>query len=128
MWRSGDAEIGFAHLRVFGNRRRRPGRGDTATIDHKGPVGNLQRRMFSGPWQWSWDASAVKSFQITERHKLDLHFDVTNWMNHPTFYVYPSSGDYGTATPSTVNSTSFGKIQYMNLTPRVIQIGAYYRF
>jgi hypothetical protein len=93
-----------------------------------GTVGNLQRRMFSGPWQWAWDASVVKSFQITERHKLDMHFDVTNWMNHPTFYVYPSSGDYGTATPSTVNSTSFGKIQYMNYTPRVIQIGAYYRF
>jgi hypothetical protein len=93
-----------------------------------GTVGNLQRRMFSGPWQWQWDASVKKVGRFYERHSLELKFDLTNFMNHPTFYVYPSSGDYGTATPFTINSTSFGKIQYMNYLPRQIQIGAYYRF
>jgi len=63
-----------------------------------------------------------------ERHKVDLHFDVTNWANHPTFYVYPSQGSYGTSTPFNINSTSFGKFSYMNYNPRVIQLGAYYRF
>jgi hypothetical protein len=94
-----------------------------------GTVGSLQRRMFSGPWQWSWDASAVKAFTFRERHKLELHFDFFNWMNHPTFYISPAtSGDYGSVTNYTINNTSFGKITSMNYNPRVIQIGAYYRF
>ena len=50
-----------------------------------GEVGNLQRRMFSGPWEWSFDASVKKSFIFRERHHLDLHFDMFNFMNHPTF-------------------------------------------
>jgi hypothetical protein len=94
-----------------------------------GTVGNLQRRMFSGPWQWAWDASAVKAFTFRERHKLEMHFDFFNWMNHPTFYIPPAtSGDYGSVTNYTINNTSFGKITSMNYNPRVIQLGAYYRF
>ncbi len=93
-----------------------------------GTVGNTQRRMFSGPWQWSWDASVMKMFRFRERHTLDLHFDFFNWTNHPTFYVPPNTGDYGSTTNFIVNNTSFGKITSMNYNPRVIQIGAYYRF
>ena len=93
-----------------------------------GQVGNSQRRMFTGPWQWNWDASMKKSFTFFERHTLDLHFDFFNYMNHPTFYVPPTSGDYGATGPFTINGTSFGKITGMNYNPRVIQIGAYYRF
>ena len=101
-----------------------------------GTVGNLQRRMFSGPWQWSWDISVKKSFTIRERHRLDVHFDLFNFMNHPTFYVYPSTGgDYSVfgfypslGTPFTLNSTVFGKLDSMNYNPRVVQIGAYYHF
>ena len=30
---------------------------------------------------------------------MDLGFDMINWMNHPTFYVHPSTaGDYGSVT------------------------------
>jgi hypothetical protein len=94
-----------------------------------GEVGNLQRRSFSGPWQWSFDASVKKSFIFRERHHLDLHFDLFNFMNHPTFYVYPSTGgDYGLLTPFTINSTAFGQVSGMNFNPRVVQIGAYYHF
>jgi hypothetical protein len=94
-----------------------------------GTVGNLQRRMFSGPWQWAWDASVKKTIAFTERHTLDLHFDFFNWMNHPTFYLYPSTaGDYSSATNYEINNTTFGQITSMNYNPRVIQIGAYYRF
>ena len=93
-----------------------------------GNLGNLQRRMFNGPWQWSWDASAIKSFQFRERHKLDLHFDFFNFANHPTFYVPPQSGDYASTTNFSINNSTFGKITSMNFNPRVIQIGAYYRF
>jgi len=94
-----------------------------------GTVGNLQRRMFSGPWQFSLDASVKKSVNITERHHVDLHFDMFNVLNHPTFYVYPSTGgDYGLLTPFNINNAAFGQISSMNFNPRRIQIGAYYRF
>jgi len=94
-----------------------------------GTVGNLQRRAFTGPWDWSWDASVVKSFRITERQTLDLHFDFFNVGNHPTFYMPPSTaGDYGSTTPYNINNTTFGQLTSMNHDPRQIQIGAYYRF
>ena len=94
-----------------------------------GTVGNLQRRYFSGPWQWSWDASIIKSIQVIEKQTLDLHFDFFNWMNHPTFYTPPATaGDYGSTTNYNINNTTFGKITSMNYSPRRIQIGAYYRF
>jgi len=98
-----------------------------------GTVGNLQRRMFSGPWQWSWDAAVTKEIKFTERHTLDLHFDFYNFMNHPTFNVPPATaGDDGFSaqgfTGYNINSTTFGQIQSMNYAPREIQIGAYYRF
>ena len=93
-----------------------------------GQVGNLARRMFSGPWQWSWDASLMKKVTIKERHSLELHFDAFNWANHPTFYVAPNSGDYGSTTNFTINNTTFGKLTSMNFGPRVLQFGAYYRF
>ncbi len=94
-----------------------------------GTVGNLQRRSLSGPWQWSWDASVSKTIRIKERHSLALHFDFFNWANHPTFYVPPTTaGDYGSSTNFNINNTTFGKITSMNYNPRVIQLGAYYRF
>ena len=94
-----------------------------------GTVGNLQRRLFTGPWQWSWDMSVKKTFHIKERHSVALGADLINWMNHPTFYVPPSTGgDYGSTTNFNINSTSFGKITSMNYNPRVIQLSLYYRF
>jgi hypothetical protein len=103
--------------------------GETFFNPTAGNVGNLQRRLFDGPWQWSWDMSVKKSFRFHERHTLDFHFDFFNWMNHPTFFVPPSTaGDYGSTTNFNINGTSFGKITSMNFNPRIIQIGAYYKF
>ena len=94
-----------------------------------GTVGNTQRRYFTGPWQWRWNASVKKAFVYRERYKLDFHFDFFNWMNHPTFYIYPSDGgDYGSTTNFNVNNTTFGKISLTNFAPRTVQIGAYFRF
>jgi len=93
-----------------------------------GNVGNLQRRMFTGPWDWVWDLAVKKSFVFRERHRLDFHFDFANFMNHPTFYTYPQFGDNGSTTNYVINNTAFGKITDMNHSPRIIQIGAYYRF
>jgi hypothetical protein len=94
-----------------------------------GTVGNLQRRMLSGPWQWALDFSVIKSVKLYERHSLDLHVDFFNITNHPTFYVYPSTaGDYGYTGYVNANSSSFGKLYDMNYAPRRIQAGLYYRF
>jgi hypothetical protein len=94
-----------------------------------GTLGDLQRRLFTGPWQFSWDMSLKKGIQLYERSRLDLHFDFFNYLNHPTFYIPPStSGDYGSVTNVNINNTTFGKLTSMNYNPRVIQIGAYFRF
>jgi hypothetical protein len=93
-----------------------------------GTVGDLQRRMFTGPWEWAWDLAVKKSFVFRERHKLDFHFDMANFMNHPTFSVAPQTGDTPSTVNYTINNTTFGKLTAMTYGPRVIQIGAYYRF
>ena len=94
-----------------------------------GTVGDTQRRMFTGPWQPAWDMSLKKGFKLYERTTLDLHFDFFNYLNHPTFYVAPSTaGDYGSVTNVNINNTTFGKLTGMNYAPRVIQLGAYFRF
>src|SRR5207248_2816250 len=69
-----------------------------------GNVGNLQRRMFTGPWEWSWDMAVKKSFVFKERHKLDFHFDFANFMNHPAFNVPTQQGDYGSSTNFNINN------------------------
>ena len=94
-----------------------------------GTVGGLQRRMFTGPWQLNFDGSVKKQFRLFEGHTLDLHFDFFNFMNHPTFAPAPSTaGDYGSVTNVNINNTTFGKITVMNNNPRIVQLGAYYRF
>ncbi|MEO8592095.1 MAG: TonB-dependent receptor [Candidatus Solibacter sp.] len=94
-----------------------------------GTLGNLQRRLFTGPWQWSWDMAVKKSFRIKERHSVDLGLDLINWMNHPTFYVPPATGgDYGSVTNANINNATFGQISSMNYNPRVLQLSLYYRF
>jgi hypothetical protein len=94
-----------------------------------GTVGNLQRRMFTGPWQWSWDINLKKAMKFGERHSVELGAEMINWMNHPTFYVPPATaGDSGSVTNFNVNSTTFGQITSMNYNPRIIQLSLYYRF
>jgi hypothetical protein len=52
-----------------------------------GSIGTLQRRMFSGPSVFSFDAGIQKSTRLTERHSLELRMEAQNILNHPTFYV-----------------------------------------
>ena len=83
-----------------------------------GQLGNLPRRAFSGPWNFGWDMSAIKTLQFGERHRLELHFDFFNVFNHPTFNLGVSN----------INQPTFGQLTSMRTIPRQIQIGAYYRF
>ena len=83
-----------------------------------GSLGALQRRSFQGPFAYDIDMNAVKDIRITERQKLQLRMDVTNMINHTSFYVADQS----------INSTTFGKITGTIFGRRVVQFAAYYRF
>jgi hypothetical protein len=143
IWKSPtDGTVYFISPSLIGSDGRGTSQPGTAPFDGQvffnpgpGTVGNLQRRMFSGPWVWSWDISFKKSFALhfpgtgREGHMLDLHFDFFNWTNHPAFSIYPTTtGDYAYNTYSNINNTVFGQLNSLQYSPRVIQIGAYYRF
>jgi hypothetical protein len=83
-----------------------------------GTLGELQKRMFSGPWTFGMDASLMKDIPITERHKMELRMQAFNVFNHSTFYV----GDQN------INSTTFGVISSMFFPARVLEFGLSYKF
>jgi hypothetical protein len=85
-----------------------------------GTLGELQRRMFSGPWTFNIDMSLSKNVRITEHENLVLRMEAFNAPNHPTFWV----GDQN------INSTSpaFGTITSTFYNPRVMEFGAHLNF
>jgi hypothetical protein len=83
-----------------------------------GTLGSLQRRAFSGPWSFDFDASIQKNIRITERQSLEIRMEGVNVLNHPTFVA----GDQN------INSPSFGVISGPLNSPRIMQFGAKYRF
>ena len=87
---------------------------------HPGPgeVGGLQRRMFSGPWNFNLDMGLVKRFSITERQTLEFRGEAFNIPNKAGFVI----GDQD------INSTNFGRITGVNIGSRFMQFGLYYRF
>ena len=94
--------------------------GQAFTQPTAGNIGALQRRYFSGPWNFALDFSAQKVTNITEKQTLEFRMDSTNVLNHPTFDV---GGDY------TVTSTTFGRIVNTGLAGRrLVQFGLIYRF
>jgi hypothetical protein len=83
-----------------------------------GEIGSLQRRMFSGPWVFDWDAGIQKDTRIKERHLIQLRMEAFSVLNHPTWYI----GGYN------IDSSQFGRIEDNFTARRVIQFGLYYRF
>lgn len=63
-----------------------------------GQWGNAGRFSIIGPDQFSLNASIGRTFRLHGRLNLDLRFDSTNVLNHPTF----------TSWITTINSTQFG--------------------
>lgn len=78
--------------------------------------GNLGRNVFSLPGVWNLDASAAKTFDITERVHLQLRGDFFNAFNHTNL----------SGLRTDLNSSSFG--QFTSATARTIQIGARLQF
>jgi hypothetical protein len=85
-----------------------------------GTLGELQRRMFSGPWAFNIDMSLTKNVKLTEHENLTLRMEAFNAPNHATFWV----GDQN------INSTSpaFGTISNMLFSPRIMEFGAHLSF
>lgn len=90
-----------------------------------GTLGNLQRRMFSGPWFFNFDASVAKRVVFAERHSVDIRMDVYNLPNHPSFYA---GNETSSTTRFNINQTTFGRIASTLNAARIVQFGMYYRF
>jgi hypothetical protein len=83
-----------------------------------GTLGTLQRRLFSGPWDFNIDMNLAKTIRITERQSLKLRMDAYNALNHTTFWP----GDQN------INANTFGVVSSTFFNPRVMEFGAYYKF
>lgn len=85
-----------------------------------GNVGNLQRRMFSGPTSFFLDMSVKKKISIGERHSLEFGADAFNLPNHPSFTI---------GIEQDINSVNFNRITGVNGNgARFLQFSLYYRF
>src|SRR5262249_33487713 len=75
-----------------------------------GTVGVLQRRLFSGPWVFGLDMSALKAVKINEQQTLELRMDAFNAPNHVSFW----------AGGQNINDTNFGVVA-SDFGSRVVQ-------
>jgi hypothetical protein len=106
-----------------------PFTGQVFTNPEPGTYGSLQRRRFTGPNLFEWDAQLAKTFAITERVRIDFQAAFFNLTNHPNFTV-GQDGDTGSINYNIVNinQSNFGRIVSTVTIPRLIQFGAYIRF
>jgi len=68
------------------------------TAPAAGQWGDAGRDSITGPHQFTLNASAARTFRMTNRFNLDLHIDATNLLNHVNF----------TSWNTTVTSTQYG--------------------
>ncbi len=89
-------------------------------FSHPGPgeVGNLARRLFSGPSFFNWDFSLTKRTALTENQTLQLGARVQNILNHPTFF----------AGSQFLDSDQFGRITSTLGSPRRVELLVRYSF
>lgn len=95
--------------------------GEGATFAGAGTgYGNSAIGSITGPGQFNFDMSIIKSTKIWEHGTLEFHVDSFNVFNHAQFNP-PAGNDVN--TPST-----FGRITSTSVTPRVMQFGLKYIF
>jgi hypothetical protein len=75
------------------------------------------RNIFVAPSYWNLDLSIVKSFQLTERFKLDFRTEMFNALNHTNF---DNPRDASTGSPS-IQSTVFGQTCCAAVAPPTTQ-------
>jgi hypothetical protein len=74
-----------------------------------GEWGNAGRNIITGPGQFTLNATLGRTFRLRDRLNLDLRFDSTNALNHPTF----------TSWNAIVNNAQFGLPVNANATRRI---------
>jgi hypothetical protein len=84
-----------------------------------GTRGNLGSNTMEGPGRWSLDASLSKGFRLAETKTLQVRFDATNILNHPTpcspAFCNPAAGQTNRGTNLQLNGfTPFGLIGLKN--------------
>jgi hypothetical protein len=60
-----------------------------------GTFGNMGRNIFRGPGFNDWDASAAKTWKLSERLNLQLRAEIFNLLNHPNFSNGSVKADMG---------------------------------
>lgn len=83
-----------------------------------GQLGNMGRNQFTGPTFFNWDLAVYKVFPIRESMSFEIRGEGFNVLNHPVFFIGNQN----------INSTTFGQITSTNSVPRVVQIGATFKF
>ena len=83
-----------------------------------GELGNLQRRMFTGPSAFVFDLALDKDLRLSETRQLRFGARIQNLLNHPSFL----SGSHF------LDSTQFGRITDVVVGARVIEFQVRYSF
>jgi hypothetical protein len=96
---------------------------DTSTFVNRLPdsgfrFGNAGRNTIIGPGVINWDFSALKDFRISERHNLELRWEVFNLPNHPLW----------DAPGGTVGAPNYGVISATKIDNRQMQLALRYQF
>jgi hypothetical protein len=84
-----------------------------------GCVGNLGRNTFVGPGYWAVDTSIFKTFQLSDRFRLQFRAEAFNIFNHTNFQLGGATGPTGI---NKVNSPQFGQAGG-TFNPRQVQFG-----
>ncbi len=93
--------------------------------------GNSGQGIILGPGQFNFDISILKNFRFTERQSLQFRTEFFDAFNHPQFLPpgNQASAPGGLPAELNVNSpASFGQINELSVSPRVIQFGLKYIF
>jgi Carboxypeptidase regulatory-like domain len=92
---------------------------DAPAIGDGRDFGNSGIGILSGPGQFNWDTSLVKTMKLTERQSVQLRAEFFNILNHPNF---------GAPSLNRNTANTFGVINSTVGNPRLIQFALKYRF
>jgi len=81
-----------------------------------GTYGTAGRNTIPGIWNFSMNASAMRSFRIGERHRLALTFSTSNPLNHPSLMGISTVIGSQTLVPGT--PTSYGNMRTVSANMR----------
>jgi hypothetical protein len=93
--------------------------------------GNSGQGIILGPPQFNFDISLLKNFRISERQSLQFRTEFFNAFNHPQFLPPGNQAPAPGGLPGELNvnaPASFGQINELSVSPRVLQFALKYIF